>query len=312
MRVLFLADVYSGCTWYRQVLPGHELTKSGHGARVRIGRFNKADLEWADVIVAQRLWDDLALAAIRWANVHGKLTVYDLDDDLWTIGSHNEASKFWGGHHKDAERVIAECSRCTTTGDYLAEVIRRHNGDVRVIPNALPDDWRSIGGKHEGLTIGWAGSNSHSLDLLTVKDAVYDVLDSRDVSMIVCGCHPLEHDKIERVDPVPIERYHQLVSRFDIGIAPLVDDHFNRCKSDLKIHEYAGLGIPWVASDVGPYSAARHGYAGFLASSPEEWRTHLLRLIDDAVLRSKMSKRALTWARRMSKTMPRWMDAWSA
>ena len=39
---------------------------------------------------------------------------------------------------------------------------------------------------------------------------------------------------------------------FDIGVAPLAYNVFNRSKSDIKVLEYASLGIPAVASDVRP------------------------------------------------------------
>jgi glycosyltransferase involved in cell wall biosynthesis len=268
------------------------------------------------VVVAQRLWDDCAHAAIQWANAYGKLTVYDLDDDLWSIGPENSANDFWQDENqRRAVRVMRECQRCTTTGKDLQRVMHTFHDDVRIVPNAVADDWQHTGDKHEGLVIGWAGSNTHRADLLSVRDVLFDVLDSRDVRMEVCGCDGLDdHPKVTRLTPEPIETYQRLVSRFDIGIAPLIDNRFNRCKSDLKAIEYAGLGIPTVASKVGPYAASfKHGDAGYLAANDKDWRKYLLRLIDDAAERKAIGERAYRWAqsRRVSSVMPRWVSAFT-
>jgi glycosyltransferase involved in cell wall biosynthesis len=310
MRVLFLADVFSGCTWIRCVVPGHELSKQGHSVRVRVGTFDKADMLWADAIVLQRMWDGLSLDLVRWARHHGKLTVYDLDDDLWTIGPENSASTFWQHNSHKATQVIQECDRVVTTGEYLADVLREMNHDVRVVPNALPADWKHTGEKHDGLVIGWAGGNSHKADMLSVAEALYSVLDERDVTMEVT-CDWLDHPKVQEIEPVDISTYHHLISRFDIGIAPLIDDHFNRCKSSLKPLEYAGCGIPWVASRVGPYAAdLTHGDGGYLVDTEEDWRRHLLRLVDDARHRKEMGRRARRWASgwRIDRVSRKWVD----
>jgi hypothetical protein len=38
-----------------------------------------------------------------------------------------------------------------------------------------------------------------------------------------------------------------------VGIAPLLDTPFNRCKSNLKLLEYGAVGLPTIASNVTPY-----------------------------------------------------------
>jgi hypothetical protein len=48
---------------------------------------------------------------------------------------------------------------------------------------------------------------------------------------------------------------------WDIGLAPLTDNTFNRCKSAIKTLDYAALGMAVLASDV-------HAYRGSLADGP--------------------------------------------
>lgn len=58
--------------------------------------------------------------------------------------------------------------------------------------------------------------------------------------------HPIESDQ---------RRLYRTLGRLSVGVAPLVDDRFNRSKSWIKPLEYGALGIPCVASDVAPYRA---------------------------------------------------------
>jgi hypothetical protein len=56
--------------------------------------------------------------------------------------------------------------------------------------------------------------------------------------------------------PVPVQEYPNWICsnwQSHIGIAPIADNTFNDSKSELKWLEYTALGVPTVASDVGPY-----------------------------------------------------------
>ncbi len=55
---------------------------------------------------------------------------------------------------------------------------------------------------------------------------------------------------------VPLDQHPQKVCdlKLDIGIAPLLDDQFNRHKSCIKYYEYAMSGAVTLASHVVPYS----------------------------------------------------------
>jgi glycosyltransferase involved in cell wall biosynthesis len=75
----------------------------------------------------------------------------------------------------------------------------------------------------------------------------------------------------------------------------LLDEPFNRAKSELHWIEYAMAGAPTVATTFagpGPYDVIRDGVDGLLARTPGEWARQLRRLAGSSSLRSDLAGRA--------------------
>jgi glycosyltransferase involved in cell wall biosynthesis len=81
---------------------------------------------------------------------------------------------------------------------------------------------------------------------------------------------------------------------FDIGIAPLANTPFNRCKSSIKTLDYAALGLPVLASDREAYRGSlADGIGGMLLpDSADAWFAALSRLLRDAPLRRHLGEAA--------------------
>ena len=77
----------------------------------------------------------------------------------------------------------------------------------------------------------------------------------------------------------------------DIGVVPLnLPLDFNEAKSALKGLEYAAAGIPFVASPSGEYKRLASMGIGRIASTPDEWVTHLTELLDPEVRQAEATK----------------------
>jgi glycosyltransferase involved in cell wall biosynthesis len=105
--------------------------------------------------------------------------------------------------------------------------------------------------------------------------------------------------------------------RWDFAIAPLEDDPFTRCKSDLKYLDYGALAIPAVFSDVRPYSeTVRHRETGLVVpNEADAWAEALGEMVSDGALRSRLARAARdeVYATRMLATnAARWLDVLSA
>ncbi len=81
---------------------------------------------------------------------------------------------------------------------------------------------------------------------------------------------------------------------WDLAIAPLVDNHFSRHKSDLKFLDYSALRIPGIYSRMPVYeTSVNHLENGYLASNtPDAWIEALEFLIGDPSLGKDLANNA--------------------
>ena len=304
-RILYLSDLLGGCAWYRCHAPGMALQRLGHEVRLQ-DTLEFEDIDWCDVLIVQRIGETKLARAFEYARSRDKLTVYDLDDDLWSLASTNQVKEYWSQERLGGlATVLRAADRVTTSTQPLALLLGAYCSDVRVIPNMLPqEDWPSVGKDFDHaapIVVGWAGGVSHYQDLKEVADVLGQLLDRHPgIEVHLAGAEEewvAPHERLKYLESVRLEEYAGLLSGFDIAIAPLCDNRFNASKSDLKVLEYSMIGLPAVASKVPAYSASvRHGETGFLARNAKDWLKHLSALVEDAELRARMGSAARAWA----------------
>jgi glycosyltransferase involved in cell wall biosynthesis len=168
-----------------------------------------------------------------------------------------------------------------------------HQANVRVIPTTIdtswyvphPDRWEREG----SLCIGWSGSTTTVAHLRTIEAVLRDVQRDRGVRLRVIADQPvtIEGAEVEFVSWTD-EREVADLHPIDIGIMPLPDDEWSKGKCGAKALQYMALEIPTVMSPVGVNVDIASGGAALLATSPEEWRDALDRLLDDATLRRRL------------------------
>lgn len=194
----------------------------------------------------------------------------------------------------------------TTTTDYLASKFKRHNPNVVVCPNSIDFDlWRPLPRPERlrgEVRLGWFGGDSHYVDLKPFKDLLPKLCHKfKNLKIVVQA--PMVPEWREFFSGIPESqlewygwsdlRYYTLflASRhFDIGLCPLEDNDFNRCKSSIKWMEFAALGAAVVAQDIPPYSVTiKDGHNGLLANTQEQWFDKISRLIEDVEYRNTVA-----------------------
>lgn len=195
---------------------------------------------------------------------------------------------------------LKEADAITTTTEYLAEELRQLNPYVYVLPNCIEvERWQKIvPPAHEMLRIGWFGGMQHYDDLKILERVVPRILaDFPDVEFVTTmsvpdfWAHELSGNPRFRIVPfAPAQEWAEYLGGqgIDIALAPLVDDRFNRGKSNLKYLEHSALGIAGVYQDVESYKDVRHGNTGLKATTETEWYDCIAELIKDSGKRKKL------------------------
>jgi hypothetical protein len=150
------------------------------------------------------------------------------------------------------------------------------------------------------------GHHGHTANLATAEDALVALLERYPrLKLVVIGyADPPARlrpwaERVEIVSYVDWRRLPSELARLDICIAPLVDNAFNRCKSDVKFMEAALVRVPLVASPVSQLGESiRHGVNGLLAAGTEGWVEAVSSLVEEPRRRVQLAEAALEQVRR--------------
>jgi len=181
----------------------------------------------------------------------------------------------------------------------IAEWAGHYNAHVSVVPMAVDLAEYQRAGAHAQrtatggpLVIGWAGTAGGLRYLESLAPALAEVANKRDIAVrVISGGYRQVCLPGLRVEAWPWRPKRGLVdmASFDIGLVPLHDTEFERAKFPFKLLQYLALGVPVVSARVGVAThVIQHGDNGLLAGSVEEWRNHLLALVEDASLRQRL------------------------
>lgn len=75
---------------------------------------------------------------------------------------------------------------------------------------------------------------------------------------------------------------------WDIGLIPLIDDEWNKCKAPTKYIEYTSAHIPVISSDILVYNHFTENNKNILLAKPTEWESQIQKLIDNPDLRKEI------------------------
>lgn len=295
-----------------------------------------------DLLIVDRLWrPDVSLEAVEQlretARKAGARLVYAVDDSFLDIPVDAEArlSEAKAGVF---EFLLRQSDCVWVTSPRLKERFAAYNRRIAVIPHAL--DERLIVPRYPGAArtrpanqpyrIGFMGTLTHDQDLEMVAPALRQVCDRHPGQIeiqIIGGIAEANMPKtlaglpVRLVHTEPGEEEYPLFmiwftgrSRWDLAIAPLQDNEFNRCKSSIKFLDYSAIACPAVYSDLPAYhGTVDHLRTGLLVGNQtEQWTAAIEMLLGDENLRQRIawnSYRELHASHTLARASSRWLEA---
>lgn len=220
------------------------------------------------------------------------LVMDSLDQDTGPEGPWN----YWFAYIGRIAATFALCDRAVTTNAFLAARLREASGrPAAVVPNFLNEDQIRVSdrvfrakaasgyARDDRLHIGYfSGSPSHNRDFAVVAPVLAELLESDPSLVVRLVGHRPSHGELarfgDRIETHAFRDYvnlQRLIGGTEINIAPLQDNVFTNCKSELKFFEAAAVGTLTVASSTFTFRAAMtDGIDGFVAGEMH-WKDKL-------------------------------------
>lgn len=288
---------------YRKQSLGRNVLGMGFSAAARAFELISAK-RW-DVVFIQR---EAALVGPPWferalAGLFGIPMVLDLDDPLWihyTSPIYGRLGSRIRCLNKTGE-LIRRAAHVVCGNDFIAEHVSEMGSPATVLPTIVdtqtfaPKDGQPV----TPPVIGWVGTHTTLPYLEAIMPALEKLAHKHSFKLrVVGGGRALQASGVE-VEAVDwsLEREVEDFRALDIGLYPLTDDDWSRCKSGFKAVQYLCCGVPFVASPVGVVKEiAAQSQAALLASSSDDWFAALDRLLTEPGLRAAMARAGRAFA----------------
>ncbi|MBI2833837.1 MAG: glycosyltransferase family 4 protein [Acidobacteria bacterium] len=225
----------------------------------------------------------------------GRPIIFDFDDAIFL--EHTTESNRRFGWLKFPGKTAAICRASTHVivgNSFLADYARQHNPHTTVIPTSLDTERYKPQARNGSspVVVGWTGSSTSQTHLEAFAPILRELMLRRPVELRVLSNRRPNLPGLQfSWRPWSADTEVRELAEFDIGIMPMPDDVWSKGKCALKALQCMAMGTATICSAVGANcDVIRNGQNGFLASTTEEWLTHLLRLVDDPVLRDRIGR----------------------
>ena len=293
-RYINYAADYSGCGFWRIFWPEMVINSSGKGCSSSLTAM-VFDPRWYHGVRSVKVQRQASTDQKKFMYLlkqiqqeHGFKLIYEVDDVVFReeIPDYN---KFKFAFDNDEIRnncieIINMCDEVTVTCDFMRKLYQEKTGkqEITVIPNFVPYFWmghlfnrnkiyQNYDKYKKKPRVLYAGSGAHYDvdnknngvdDFSHVLEMVKRTIDK--YQWVFLGAFPppllpyVQSGKIEFHNWQTLINYPQFLNSLDVqaSIAPLMDNNFNKSKSDIKYIESCTLGIPCLVQDMETYKDA--------------------------------------------------------
>ena len=247
------------------------------------------------------------------ARQRGAKLIYDLDDNLLAMDEHPEREAYSAivGAVR-ASIALADVTWCSTPR--LVEVVNDAGGAAQWMPNALDAAlWRQAADAPVSLPatgvlrLLYMGTRTHDDDFRMLDAALQLAWDQRPhtFSLTLIGVNAAatsDRAWIEDLRPPAhvgasypaFVHWFSRLRGFHAGMAPLLSTAFNRCKSSIKVLDYAAMGVATLASRVPAYEDDAHDDRVLIDNTPQAWAAEIISLVDRKMSLDGIALRAIS------------------
>jgi glycosyltransferase involved in cell wall biosynthesis len=274
------------------------------------------------LVVLNRLPKESVATFLHRKSQYGFKLVVDLDD-YFTLPETHYLYKNWVSNGVSTRLItmLRAADVVTVTNHELADKVLPYNKNVEIVPNGLPykeiDAERFVKQDIPGVTrFIYAAGSSHAPDVQLLYTGLW-LLDRKvkwdkqtyeirlaGIDQMASHAEQWEYMRkvmsldgdmtgpgyFKAVPAMPVTDYLKLYKTADVALAPLVDNTFNRCKSNLKVLEAAAYNLPIIASQVHPYYNPTDLDYVHLAEKPEHFAPYMELMAKDPDYRNTMGK----------------------
>ena len=316
-RILVVSDVITATQYISFLQPLQQLVEAGR-LKLFFADCPKTQAA-ADILFEEAAPDCLILSRctlpggeplVKLARDNNIPSIYHIDDDLLRVPESLGADKFkaynnpsrlkrLAGYMNNADLVYASTAalRLALLESSITNTIEAGSIYCAVDPDQLLQPMIS-----PGPIIGYMGTSGHFNDLLMILPAVERLMEeNRTLRFELFGTiqmpQPLERFGSRVQVHAPDLNYSGFIRKLHalgwwIGLAPLEDNTFNRCKADTKWVEYASAGIAVVASAMPVYHQSCANGSGILVAEDGDWYGAIHGLLLDSSKRRRMANLA--------------------
>jgi len=321
---------YSPSAVVNVITPLQELEKQGHiHTAIHLEHEIKpTDIALAEVIILCRNVEPIYKPMIDLALELGIPLIYDLDDNLLAPPTGSDAYYYYAHPPRKVylEWILSTINLIRVHSPTLGEVVRKYNSSIglrwaainwSLVPPELPSLDADL------IHLVYAAQRETGQKLFNQMQGDLQTVLARHAKRIrlhflgytprvLCGhpavvCHPFESN---------YQVFFRKFTRFGyaIGLAPMLDDEFHNCKTNIKFRDYAAAGAAGIYSDVPLYNrnGVISGETGLLISGqPGTWLAAIESLLADRVLLESIRQKARAYAQdryALDRVLDMWLD----
>ncbi len=310
MNILLISDVLIPTLNIGIIRPLIALRRKGIVSirLVKNSTLKSKDIYWCDVAVFCRSQDECSYKSFLKLKKNNKKVIYDIDDNFFELPLDLPLSYY----HRDSKAIfilkqfLRFSDVVTTYSQIMYDRAKQYNENV-VLLNCYFDDeiikdvHQNI--KSDKLKIAYATNRSSDSNLETnleiaLAKIAQEFSDKVEIHFwkepfsSLAGMNNVIRNMVEPNYERFLQKFYS--NKYDIGLAPLLDDIFYNSKTNNKYREYAGCGVPGVYSNVQLYcNCINDSINGLLVeNSSDSWYSAIKSLILSQDLRENIAYNA--------------------